>query len=101
MYYECHVTIKCPEENISALESLIEKDAKWAFSRIEGDIILGEGVKCYATQHFEASMSFMEVLEKLRMISKMIAFYGEVEVIREKIELVMYDTKQKKAAESF
>lgn len=89
MYYECHITLIGDPKFI---ELLLSGDS-WKYSSISGDINLGPGVKCYATKQFNVKHNFNVVLDS---INKKAAFFTEnkVTVLRQKIELVLYDNKR-------
>jgi hypothetical protein len=87
-YYECHITFlgtRYWEPFVSILG--------WKFSIIDGDPVLGEGVKCYATKHFPSRMSADEIRAKVIDAGEELRAKG-IEVLREKVELVIWDTKQ-------
>lgn len=92
-YYECHITM----ENFVRSRALTEMDVQdvgWVFSAIDGDPILGEGVKTYATKHFRANGADNAEQEfikgELERIANKLHHYGN-HVMRKKIELVVYD----------
>lgn len=92
-YYECHVTmVGDPVELRPYVESM-----KWKFSAIDGDPVLGEGVKCYATRQFKGTSDKESVLIKLRQAAWLLENEG-FEVIRRKVELVLYDDRSSKVA---
>jgi hypothetical protein len=87
-YYECHVTMLGDPDKI-------EKDTNsigWKFSKIDGDPILGVGIKCYATKHFPAKDVVGDVVEKVKGVSLFMRLAGH-QVLRDKVELVVYDSK--------
>lgn len=87
-YYECHVTIKGdPKVEKDRVESI-----GWAFSAIDGDPLLGEGVKCYATKHFNKKFSQEFVAEWVAQASNALIMLGS-HVLREKVELVLVDRR--------
>lgn len=89
-YYECHVTML---GNPSGLRPLVE-DLGWIFSSIVDDICLGEGIKCYATMHYSfARHSQEQVINLVDGVSDQLKQLG-VNVLRKKVELVVYDSKQ-------
>lgn len=95
-YYEAHITVdtfnpKAPE---SILRELIETN-NWRYSRIDGDINLGQGVKSYATKQFKASLNIELILQELHMLADRLAEHGWT-ILRRKIELVMYDDRSSK-----
>lgn len=92
-YYECHVTMVANRDMFPTIKANVDK-LSWKFSAIDGDPSLGEGVKCYATKHFRANMDPTTVLEKLNETADEITKSG-VEVVRRKIELVIYDDRAK------
>lgn len=91
MYYECHITMKGDPEKIEAAV----KDSDWIFSKIDGDPVLGEGVKCYATKMFsEARHSADEVIAITNALALRLRTQFRLNVLRAKVELVIYDTKK-------
>lgn len=90
-YYECHLTILGePAEVRPYVEAL-----RWTFSAIHNDIILGEGLKCYATRHFNARLSEAEVQSLLHVAGNQLKLAG-LKVIRRKVEKVLYDDRSTK-----
>lgn len=87
-YYECHVTM---EGDPKQLRPLVE-GTKWKFSAIYDDIILGEGLKCYATMHYNARKTEEEVLTLLHDTADKLEAKG-AKVIRRKVEKVFYDNR--------
>jgi hypothetical protein len=64
----------------------------WTFSSIDGDPDLGRGVKCYATRQFNSKLEVNEVIFLLNHTADILIEYG-CEVLRKKIELVIYDER--------
>lgn len=87
-YYECHVTMSGNKE---AIKKCVEK-LKWKFSCIDGDPTLGDGLKCYATRHFNHKLKESAVLNELHRIADSLVNSG-IEVLRRKIERVIYDDR--------
>ncbi len=76
----------------SELKPIVEETG-WIFSCIENDICLGEGVKCYATMHYSHSKhTTAQVIENVHIIAQHLRS-RMVDVIREKVELVIYDSR--------
>lgn len=49
--YEAHITFTYDSQSI-LIDNIKElEDADWKFSKIDGDPLLGEGLKCYLTNH--------------------------------------------------
>lgn len=90
-YYECHITMRGPAAEIEPLV----KAERWKFSAIDGDPVLGRGVLCYATHHFKKSLDTVDVIIAMGIVAARLQDQG-VEVIRQKVELVVYDTKTMK-----
>lgn len=88
-YYECHVTM---EGDKSHIEKCVESIG-WKFSAIDKDIILGDGVKCYATMHYSKSKYADEqIIAFVEDASYNLASMG-CNVIRSKVELVVFDRR--------
>lgn len=91
--YECHITIKDNVEH-STIEKILN-NVNWKFSCIKGDPILGKQTFCYATKHYPTNKSKEEVIEKVNEASNLFEKNG-LEIIRKKIELIIWDTKYEK-----
>lgn len=99
-YYECHITFMMPGGQAAPdTVQWLEKNTGWLFSAIDGDPVLGPGRKCYLTKHYPASAhtshTVAEAEEVKRKMGKVADFVRgtNVDVIRQKIELVIFDTK--------
>lgn len=89
--YECHITIDYIHKDRKDLQVLVESH-EWKFSAIDGDPVLGNGVKCYATKHFAFKTSIVDVILDMKCIAQYIKGLG-YNVCREKVEVIIYDTK--------
>lgn len=89
-YYECHITI---EGERKAVEEAVTATG-WKFSAIDGDPSLGEGVKCYATMHYNNRIPVYEVIDTVNQAASNLRSRG-ITVVREKVEMVVYDTRSK------
>lgn len=89
-YYECHITV---EGNKELAEHCIAAFG-WKFSAIDGDPSLGDGVKCYATIHYNNRVPLVEVIDRVQSAAKKLRNDG-LNVVREKVEMVVYDTRSK------
>lgn len=87
-YYEAHVTML---GDPAALRPLVEK-IKWKFSCIDGDINLGDGVKCYATRQFNKRLGDHGATRELLAAALYLLRAGAV-VLRRKVETVIYDDR--------
>jgi hypothetical protein len=90
MYYECHITLGL--HPVSA-KGLIEA-LGWKYSMIEGDPVLGTGYREYATRIASVKVNEAVVIAEMDYIASVLAHRG-FNVLRQKIELVIYDTKGK------
>lgn len=89
-YYECHVTcLGTPEEVKPHVEFI-----GWTFSAIDGDPDFGPGIKCYATHHYNFRHTTDDVMDWVSMAAQTLRKFG-IKVIREKVELVIYDIRSK------
>lgn len=86
MIFEAHIT--CHIRHAIVVEKL-SKELHWNFSKIEGDPLLGAKPHCYLTSH---AITFLELYGRMKAAVGVCSQEG-VEVLREKIELIMYDTK--------
>lgn len=90
MYWELHITLGL--HPVSA-KPLIEALA-WKFSCINGDPDLGGGPREYATHHGSPNAPIEGIIHELNRVAGILKEAG-FNVIRRKVELVMYDTKGK------
>ncbi len=86
-YYEAHITM---EGDPQKLRPVVES-VGWKFSCIEGDINLGDGVKCYATRQFNARVGDERIVQILNGTADGLASVAKV--LRRKVELVIYDDR--------
>jgi hypothetical protein len=87
-YYECHITLVGDPEKIQKQVEIW----KWSFSKIDGDITLGDGIKCYATRHFNPREGENHIIKKVMMVADIFRANG-LKVLREKVELVVWDKR--------
>lgn len=92
-YYEAHITLQAPRERLSEVRELVEA-VGWRFSAIDGDPVLGPGTKMYATRHFNERLGSDGVL--LELFKTADALGALVEILRRKVELVLYDDRSSK-----
>lgn len=89
-YFEVHITM---DGDPTALRPLVE-GLGWTFSAIDGDPILGSGVKCYATHHFNQRVTIAEIRTRLDETAERLGRAGaHVKIIRRKIEHVILDIR--------
>lgn len=89
-YYEVHITFECKDKETA--KKVINAN-KWIFSSIDNDITLGQGIKCYATRHFNKRKSVDYVKDCIIDMDYLLVKDANVKVLRHKIELVIYDKK--------
>ena len=82
-YWEAHITFYSDKE----LEY-----PSWKFSKIDGDPVLGKGVKSYLTKQFKGSIPLSDILEEMNGVTKHI-FDSGCDYFRRKVERVVFDTK--------
>jgi hypothetical protein len=90
-YFECHVTMV---GDATLIRPEVE-NRKWKFSCIDGDPVLGDGLKCYATRLFNRKLGQETVQAELFRVASELAELG-FKVLRRKIELVIFDDKSSK-----
>ncbi len=88
-YFECHITMLGDPKEIEPLV----KNTGWKFSAINGDPVLGDGIKCYATMLFSSLLKDDSYCLN-QLISTAVALEGlGVKVLRRKVERVIYDDR--------
>lgn len=90
-YYECHVTMLGNREVLKR----ITEGMGWVFSSIENDANLGDGVKMYATKQLNKRVHDSGAVEILQDAANSLRSCG-AEVLREKVEVVIFDTRSSK-----
>jgi len=85
-YYECHITMT----GVTSLVKKAVEELGWKYSAIDGDIILGEGVKQYPTMHYNKKFEQDVVVGFVQSAAHFLRQY-DINVLREKVELVVYD----------
>jgi len=88
-YYECHVTFMSQPTLLSEIARELKK---WKTSAIDGDPLLGDGVKCYLTRHYSGDES-REILHADMDHAAQRLKSRSLEVLRHKIELVVWDSR--------
>lgn len=89
MYYECHVTL--PPKDRELVDS-IAKFHRFKTSSLVGDEIMGDDKLLYCTSH---SKTYDELSQRMDALVENLTENG-VEILREKIEHIIYDTKVRK-----
>jgi hypothetical protein len=84
--FEAHITI--PRDSAIVVEAIAKKTG-WTFSAIDGDPVMGKQAYCYLTHYMTDGR---ELLTATRTVSGMLRM-GGVEVLREKVERIIYDSK--------
>lgn len=90
-YYECHITMLGPK---GFLENLVITLPKWKYSCIWGNPILGNSDFSYATAHFSMNLTEEQVIGFMNATAAYLKD-GGAEIVRQKVEVVIYDTRQK------
>jgi len=86
--FECHITVSTEDAEVA---TLIAKDLHWKTSEIARDPILGDKNFFYLTTH---SRDYKDMWTRLRVAVDHLEV-SKIPVIREKIELIVHDTKVK------
>jgi len=86
--YECHITIALAD---AALGHSTAERLHWTTSEIERDPVLGKASYFYLTSH---SSDFLLMHDRMRAAIESLRADG-CHVIREKIELIVYDVRHK------
>ncbi len=92
-YYECHVTMT---GDVKELRSLVERHG-WKFSAIDGDPVMGSGVKCYATMLYNLTVGQQECVDRTVYLAIKLGALG-ANILRRKAELVVFDDRSALAA---
>jgi hypothetical protein len=85
MKFEAHIT--CPREE-SLVVGYFAKDG-WSFSVIDGDPLMGKRAYCYLTAY---DTDGRKLLARTRELASALRSY-KIDVLREKVEQIIYDTK--------
>lgn len=88
MMFECHITCPLDQRDMAAS---VAKAHHWSTSEIERDPVLGKASYFYLTSHGD---DYRKLFDRMEHASYTLRRHN-VTVIREKIELIMYDTKGK------
>ena len=86
--FECHITVSTDDAETA---DTVAKELHWKTSEIARDPILGDKNFFYLTTH---TKDYKSMWDKLRAAVSMLETSG-VPIIREKIELIVHDTKVK------
>lgn len=94
MLFECHITLKRPEGTqrsfeINKILAIAYDVGPWKSSEIARDPVLGEDTYFYLTAHSENLVDMYAMMGKLTKALR----YNDIPVIREKIEMTIYDSK--------
>lgn len=85
--YEIHITLRPPSDKYAELQYRARaQEFGWKFSKIDGDPVLGDAVWHYLTTHRHSKA------DALTALKHMAAHFPGL-VVREKIELIVYDTR--------
>lgn len=90
--YELHITMI---GNPSEIKPMVECLAGWHFSKLDGDIELGDGIKCYATAHPQPKKEYPDLIELIGWVEETADQLREqgATVVRRKVEFIHYDRR--------
>ncbi len=88
MLYECHITLSV---DYAEKATEVAKELHWKTSEIARDPVLGNATFFYLTTH---TNDFPQMWGKMNAATALLAKM-DVPVLREKIELIIHDTKVK------
>jgi hypothetical protein len=91
MNYECHITVNTADAKKA---TKIAEEQHWKTSEIARDPVLGDKNFFYLTTH---TNSYALMLSRMSRCAEALRSW-DVEVIREKIELIIHDTKTNRIA---
>lgn len=86
MNYECHITC---HQSAAEIATKVAKALHWKTSEIARDPVLGQATYFYLTSH---GATYDQLFERMETAALALRAEG-VEVVREKIEHIVYDTK--------
>lgn len=84
--FEAHIT--CPREASEIVQEVATKTG-WTYSAIDGDPVMGKQAYCYLTAY---DFNGHHLLESVKGVSTILKIRN-IEVLREKVEQIVYDTK--------
>ena len=87
--YECHITVEATQGEHETLNKIAE-DFQWKTSHIQNDPLLGKKPYFYFTCHH---MDYNSIFGKMVALRSTLFVFGK-QVVREKIEHIVYDTKK-------
>lgn len=93
MTYEAHITLAVDRttevsRELARTAAAIAEGLGWKSSHIDGDPVLGVGVKSYLTKHAADGQSLLIVMQHTAAILRA----AGLDVLRQKVEHVVYDT---------
>ena len=83
--FEAHITL--PREKSDWVQAAAMEN--WKFSAIDGDALMGKKPYCYLTAY---DSSAIELFKSMTQMCKILERVG-VDVLRKKVEKIIYDTK--------
>jgi hypothetical protein len=92
-YYECHVTMLGDPKTLRAATQALG----WTYSAIDNDANLGPGMKQYATRQLNSKVGLEAAIKQVTDVANSLRMLN-AEVLREKVEEVLFDTRSSKVA---